>query len=203
MAYWDTEQQGRPPGLLGEIKGTPTIRLFKPKKKQSKKGSHTEKTVVEYQQERKVQDMQQFVEDQMPNFVERIVFEEDFRKMQAKALKYGLAQAIFFTTKAQTTALLKFLSTEFRRRLLVVHIPPTTKNQRWIEKFGVKAPSLVVVTSTGERIAYAGTDFTRRKLERFLKDYAAVEPVYRPVQPETMEPIRDEEKDKESIRVEL
>lgn len=207
MAYWDTEQAGRPPRLLGEIQGTPTIRLFKPKKKQSKKGSHAEKTVVDYRQERKVKDMQQFVEDQMPNYVERIVFENDFHKVQAKASKYGLAQAIFFTTKPQTTAVLKFLSTEFRRRLLIVHVPPTTKNQQWIQEFGVTVPSLVIVTSKGERISYTGGDFTRRKLERFLKEYATVEPVYTPVQEESVEPDQNKEseseKEKEKIHVEL
>eukprot|EP00980_Cylindrotheca_fusiformis_P025239 scaffold13311_cov161-Cylindrotheca_fusiformis.AAC.5 len=34
VAYWDTKQRGRPPALLGKIEGTPTIRFFKPKKKQ-------------------------------------------------------------------------------------------------------------------------------------------------------------------------
>ncbi len=182
IAYWDTEQQARPPRLLGEIQGTPTIRLFKPKKKQSKMGSHAEKLVVDYRQERKAKDMQQFVEDQMTNYVERNTFEDDFRKMQDKAIKYGLAQAIFFTSKPQTTALLKYLSTEFRRRILLVHIPPTTKNQKWIDQFAVNLPALVVVTPTGEKISYTGGDFTRRKIERFLKEHAILEPVYKPVQ---------------------
>jgi len=33
IAYWDTEQNGPRPPMLGEFQGTPTIRLFKPKKK--------------------------------------------------------------------------------------------------------------------------------------------------------------------------
>lgn len=191
IAYWDTEQRGRPPPLLGDFQGTPTIRLFKPKKKQSKMGSNAEKVVVDYRQERKVKDLQQFVEDQMPNHVERISFgEEDYlKKAQAKAAKYGLPQAIFFTSKPQTTALLKYLSTEFRRRLLVVHVPPTTKNQKLLDKFGLGAgdgttiPALIVVTPDGKQIPYSGEDFTRRKVERFLEEHAAKEPVYKPVVP--------------------
>lgn len=184
IAYWDTQQAGRPPRLLGEFQGTPTIRLFKPKKKQAKVGSVAEKVVVDYRQERKVQEMQQFVEDQMTNYVERVTFPEDYRKAQDKAHKYGLAQAVFFTSKPKTTALLKYLSTEFRRRLLVIHVPPTTKNQQLMQDFGLTTdtiPALVIVKPSGVRVVYEGGDFSRRKVERFLKDHAASEPVYKPV----------------------
>lgn len=160
--------------------------------------------MVDYQQERKVKDMQQFVEDQMPNYVERITFDDDFDKVQAKANKYGLAQAIFFTSKPQTTALLKYLSTEFRRRILVVHIPPTTKNQKRMEEFGVvRVPALVIVTPTGQKISYPGDDFSRRKLERFLKEYTAVDPVYKPIEQKPSESETDHESTDEKIHVEL
>lgn len=49
IAYWDTEGGSRPPRLLGEYQGTPTIRLFKPKKKQRNPKTHSEKLVLDYQ----------------------------------------------------------------------------------------------------------------------------------------------------------
>jgi hypothetical protein len=36
IAYWDTEQGANPPRLIGQIKGTPTIKLFYPKTKKNK-----------------------------------------------------------------------------------------------------------------------------------------------------------------------
>lgn len=193
IAYWDTEQRARPPRLLGEYQGTPTIRLFKPKKKQNKEGSFSQKVVVDYRQERKVRDLQQFVEDQMPNYVERIAFgEEDLSKVDAKAQKYGLTKAIFFTSKPKTTVLLKYMSTEFRRRLLIVQVPPTTKNQAILEKYGLSSggdrlPALIVETPNGEQIAYAENDFSKRKVERFLRQHAAKDAVYKPVAGTTTE----------------
>lgn len=199
VAYWDTEQQGgRPPRLLGEIKGTPTIRLFKPKKKQRKEGSFSEKVVVDYRFERKVKDMREFAEQEMPNFVNRIVFpKEDWPKAHDKAERYELPQAIFFTKKSKTSALTKWLSTEFRRRLLVVEVPPTAKNQDIYKQYGLDKendlPALIIVkpsssssSSHGEEqqqelVRYTDGDFTRRKLHRFLSDHANKEPVYKPV----------------------
>ena len=134
VAYWDTEGGSRPPRLLGEYKGTPTIRLFTPKKKQKKKGSNAEKNVLDYSHgERNVKDMKKFLEYQIPNFVERIKFGvEDYMKIKNKADKYGLPIALLFTSKSKSTTStsIKWLSTEYRRRLLIVEIPPVDKNSK-------------------------------------------------------------------------
>jgi hypothetical protein len=191
IAYWDTQQEGRPPRLLGEISGTPTIRLFKPKKKQSNPKSNSQKTVMDYRFERKAKDMMTFIEDNMTNYVERVSFGmDDWKKIQAKAAKFGLPLAAFFTTKPNTTALLKWISTEFRRRMLVVQVAvPIEKNQPVLEEFGLKnddgGATLIVVSPTGERVTYTDGDFSRRKLERFLNEHAAKEPVYKPVETTT------------------
>lgn len=183
VAYWDTEQRGRPPALLGEIKGTPTIRFFKPKKQQKSQGSNAAKTVLDYNQERKVKDMRVFLEYNMPNYAERIAFPEDFSKAGTKAEKFGLPNAIFFPSKPKTSAVIKFLSTEFRRRLLMVEVVPTTKNEGIMTDYGIAAdelPALIVVTESGEQVKYTEGDFTRRKLERFLSEYAKKEAVFKP-----------------------
>jgi hypothetical protein len=172
------------PPLLGEIKGTPTIRLFKPKKKQSKKGSHAEKTVMDYNNERDLKTMRGFVEDNMPSHVERISFASDFEKQKEKSTKYGLPMAILFTSKAKTSAVTKWLSTEFRRRLLLVQVPPTKTNQALLKEYGLTTedlPALIVVTPNGEQVRYSGEGFARRHLEGFLKEHALKEPVYKPI----------------------
>ncbi|CAJ1954835.1 unnamed protein product [Cylindrotheca closterium] len=185
IAYWDTEQRGRPPALLGEIKGTPTIRFFKPKKQQKTKGSNAQKTVMDYNQERKAKDMKTFLEYSMPNYVERVSFPEDLAKAVAKADKFGLPKAILFPSKPKTSSVIKYLSTEFRRRLLLVEVVPTKKNESIMKEYGINAdqlPALVIVKEgTEEQVVYEGKDFTRRKLERFLAEHAKSEPVYKPV----------------------
>ena len=46
VAYWDTETNGATPPLLGQIKGTPTIKAFVP----SRKSARNEKVAVDYEQ---------------------------------------------------------------------------------------------------------------------------------------------------------
>jgi len=200
IAYWDTEQRGRPPALLGEIKGTPTIRFFKPKKQQKTMGSHAQKAVLDYNQERKAKDMKSFLEYSMPSYVERVSFPDDLSKALAKADKYGLPKAILFPSKAKTSSVVKYLSTEFRRRLLLVEVVPTKKNESILEEYGISTdqlPALVVIKdATGERVVYEGKDFTRRKLERFMSGHAKKEPVYKPVDSEPADASDEKTKEK-------
>ncbi len=53
IAYWDTEKSGSAPGILGEIRGTPTIKLLRPKRKAK---ANNQKDVVDYNMERKADD---------------------------------------------------------------------------------------------------------------------------------------------------
>ena len=83
----------------------------------------------------------------------------------------------------QVTATLKYLSTVFRRRLLLVTIPPTKKAAELYAEYGLSAsdlPALVVVSPSGDRIKYEAGDFTRRKLESFLAQHALKDPVFKP-----------------------
>ena len=56
------------------MKGTPTIRLYTPKKKQG--NSERKKIVTDYQFERKAVDMKKWLDQSMNSFVERIKGEE-------------------------------------------------------------------------------------------------------------------------------
>ena len=139
---------------------------------------------MDYNQERKAKDMRTFIEYNMPNYAERVSFQSDYTKAVDKAKKYGLSQAIFFPSKPKTSSVVKFLSTEFRRRLLMIEVVPTTKNEPIMKDFGLTTddlPALIIVDESGEKTKYEGGDFTRRKLERFLSDHAKNEPVYKPV----------------------
>jgi len=187
VAYWDTEQGSRPPRLLGEFKGTPTIRMFKPKRKQKKPEGSSEKVVMDYNGERKAKDMKTFLEYSMPNYMDRIVFPQDLsNKSLPKAAKYGLATAMMFPSKNKTSSMMKFLSTIFRRRLLMVEVVPNDANQKELyDIYGISSkedlPILVVIPSddTTKFIRYEGEDFSRHKLERFLSEYATKKPVYK------------------------
>lgn len=53
IAYWDTEKSGPAPQILGQIQGTPTIKLIRPKRKAK---TNKQKDVVDYNMERKADD---------------------------------------------------------------------------------------------------------------------------------------------------
>ena len=200
VAYWDTEGSGRPPRILGEIKGTPSIRLFKPKKKSP---DNRRKDVVDYNYERKAVDLKRFLDKEMPNFVEKVNGKGDFRSYEEKAERNGLPKAILFASKARTSSLTKYLSTEFRRRLLFAEVFPTKANKEIMERFGVKdLPALIVFphsTDAGEGVGtdsaaatpirFEGDGFTRNKLLSFLSKHALKEKFY----PKKKKPLGEDE----------
>jgi hypothetical protein len=197
IAYWDTEQQGRPPALLGEIKGTPTIRLFVPKKKQGG-GGVNKKVVLDYNYERKAKDMKAFVDENMPSVIERVAGVSSLEKFQEKAGKHGLPQVLLFTSKAKTLPISKYLSTEFRRRLLLAEIHPTKPNKDVMDKYGItELPALIVIPPGGDPIRYEGDGFTKNKLQVFLSKHALKEKVF-PAKKK-----QEEEEEEQNIKVEL
>jgi len=177
IAYYDTQQSGGAPPLLGEIKGTPTIRLFKPKRNQG--DSNKQKIVMDYNMERKAKDMKQFLDYNMPNYIEQVSGSLD--KFEEKADRNGLPKAILFTSKAKTASMTKYLSTEFRRRLLIAEVYPTKPNKALMDKYGVTdLPALIVIPPANEEgiqqepIRYEGgpDGFTKNKLQNFLSKHA-------------------------------
>ena len=160
--------------MLGEIKGTPTIRLLKPKRNQG--DSTKEKVVLDYTMERNAKDMKQFLDYQMPNYAEKVA--GDVSKFMEKADRNGLPKVLLFTSKAKTASLTKYLSTEFRRRLLIGEVYPTKNNQQIMEHYGIKdLPAFIVITGDGEQVRYEGHGFTKNKLQSFLSKYALKEKV--------------------------
>merc|ERR1711862_588559 len=200
IAHWDTQNSGRPPKLLGEIKGTPTIRFFKPKPKQKPIGSNKQKVVTDYNGERKGVDMKRWIDYMMPNYVEVISngIEDYETNFLNKARRNGLPQALLFSSKDKTWALAKFLSIEFRRKLLLGEVKPSKLNKDVMDKFNVTdLPALIVIPLSSssssekkstknedevelEEVQYIHPvryerkkeDFTRHKLHSFLSKHA-------------------------------
>lgn len=162
--------------MLGEIKGTPTIRLFKPKTKKNR--YNRKKIVLDYNGERKKKDMKRFVEANIPNFLEKVHDLKGLEKFQLKANKYGLPQALVFSKKGTTSALLKYASAEYRRRLLIGEVKMTKKNKAVMDKFSVDgAKTAIVVVKGDEVVPYTKNGFSFHKVVNFLGKHALKEAV--------------------------
>lgn len=175
VAYWDTEQGSNPPSLIGQIQGTPTIKLIVPSKK-NKMGKFNKKNVLDYNGAREKNPMQEFAESNMPNFVEKIKDEKALDAFLAKGEKYGLPRVLVFSKKPSST--LKALSTEFRRKLLIGEIKGTSNNKALIKKFNIKDfPTVLVLQDDGNHIAFDKKP-SYNSLSFFLAKHALSEPVY-------------------------
>lgn len=182
VAYWDTEQRGQMPPLLGSISGTPTIKILKPKKKKSK-----EKLVIEYQQERKAKAMFDFAASHMPYFVERVRKPSDLSNFFAKADRYALPKAIYFG-KRSLPPLIKAMSVNYRRKLLIAEVKSGSNTQEIAKKYlesksgKIALPSLIVLKGTGGdgEIFTFSKKFTYNKVNNFLYSYALKKAITNP-----------------------
>lgn len=173
--------------MLGEIRGTPTIKLLRPKRKAK---TNKSKDVVDYNMERKADDMASFSLDLMPSFVERIAGPDEFTKFKNKAAKYGLPMMLFFSEDRRISNEMKFLSTEFRKKVLVAQIPFTKKeNKNLFFEYGVRGQALVVVPPDGgESVTFDGK-WSIHRLKTFFSDNALKEEA---------KPVKEEKKEKET-----
>lgn len=175
IAYWDTEA-GNPPRLIGQIKGTPTIKLFYPKAKNNK--SNKKKIALDYNGAREKGPMKTYVESKLPNFVEKINEPKQFDAYSEKATRNGLPQALIFSKASSTSALLKYASTEYRRKLLIGEIKQTKKNLALYKKYKIKdAPAIVIVKPDGETVQYSKGKMSFHKVINFLGEHALKEAV--------------------------
>ena len=175
IAYWDTEQGANPPPALGEIKGTPTIKAFVPKRS----STTNKKEVVEYQQERKVRDLLRFATSTMPSYVEALADAAAVAAFDAKAAEWGLPRILVFSKSSGTSSLLKALSGEYRRRVLIGEIKMTTKTAAIVEKYEVKeAPTLIGLRAAGgEPLRFEKKEPTYFRLDTFFGKVALKKPV--------------------------
>jgi protein disulfide-isomerase A6 len=197
IAYWDTEQGANPPRLIGQIKGTPTIKLFYPKTKKNK--NNKKKIALDYNQAREMAPMKAYVESKIPNFVEKIVDVKQHAAYSDKATRNGLPQVLVFSKSSSTTPLLKYASTEYRRRLLIGEVKQTKKNQELYKKYNIKtAPAMVVVKPDGEVQQYTKGKFSFHKVVNWLGEHALKEAVVPKKKEYTQEELDERTKKKEA-----
>tara|TARA_B100000795_G_scaffold200090_1_gene153893 strand:+ start:198 stop:1052 length:855 start_codon:yes stop_codon:yes gene_type:complete len=189
IAYWDTEQGANPPRLIGQIKGTPTIKLFYPKAKKNK--NNKKKIALDYGQAREMAPMKAYVESKIPNFVEKIVDTKQHEKYSDKATRNGLPQVLVFSKSSGTTPLLKYASTEYRRRLLIGEVKQTKKNQALYKKYKIdSAPAMIIIKPDGEIEKYDKGKFSFHKVINWMGKHAlkeAVVPKKKEYTPEELE----------------
>ena len=138
VAYWDTAQ-GNPPRLVGEIRGTPTIKFIAPSKK-NKRDSNKKKTVSAYNGERKFDAMRDYAEAMMPSYVTRIFGARDLEKFDAQATKYALPRFLLFQrTHEEHLQSRRLYRRNLGRRALVAEVKATKKNADIIKELGVDA----------------------------------------------------------------
>ncbi|KAL3793342.1 hypothetical protein HJC23_003852 [Cyclotella cryptica] len=133
--------------------------------------------------ERKADDMASFSLDLMPSFVERIVGEDEITKFKNKAAKYGLPMVLFFSEDRRVMNEMKFLSTEFRRRVLVAQIPFTKKeNKNIFFEYGVRGRALLVVPPQAGAVVTFDGKWSFHRLLSFFSENALKDEV-KPKQP--------------------
>lgn len=193
IGYWDT-MQGPTPHMVGQIRGTPTIKYIAPKKK-NKKNSNAKKKLSDYNGPREYQPMADFVSGMLPNFVTKINGAKDLEKFEDKADKYFLPKALLFTKSGSTSPLLKVLSTEFRRRLLVGEVRLSKPNQALVKRFqavqdqlaaskGKKDINILLVlpaagSENSDVVAFpADKKFSFKRATRFLAKHALKKPYF-------------------------
>jgi len=167
VAYWDTEAHGQTPPLLGQVKGTPTLKAFVPDRKSAK----NQKRAVDYEQAREVRDMGRFALSLLPNYVEAVGGDAALGALLAKGREWGLPVVLLFSETSSTSSLLKALSAEYRRRLLLGELKAVATggvvaNAAAIERYGVTSYPTLIALKDGEEVAR----FHKRKVSHFALD---------------------------------
>eukprot|EP00944_MAST-04C_sp_MAST-4C-sp1_P007964 g7964.t1 len=129
-----------------------------------------------------------FAYSKMNSFVEVISNPKKYEKYVEKSNKFGLPKALLFTKSTSTKPLLKYMSTEFRRKLLIGEVRMTKVNKSILKQYSIAfgadttleeqllPPPLVLQNSKGK--------FTFNKVRNFLQKHALKEAVKGPVKKE-------------------
>jgi len=171
----DTEG-GPTPAEIGQIRGTPTIKAFVPQRASAKNA----KTMLDYDQAREVPDLVRFATSRMPSFVEPVKGPAELAALRTKAAEWGLPLVLVFSNKAgQTSSLLKALSAEYRRRVLIGELKKASSAAA-AEEYAVKTfPTLIGLRVGGEGapLRFEGKEPTAGRLDTFIGKVALRKPV--------------------------
>lgn len=131
--------------------------------------------------------MESYLFKHMPDYSARISLGETHMAVaRAHAEQFSLPVALWFTHDNTTSAFIKFLSTEFRRRLLILEIESTENNQGVLEQYGfsnsTELPELLVIPANNSgwskesAIRYEEDTFTATQLKNFVSQYVVQDP---------------------------
>jgi len=163
--------------MIGQIKGTPTIKFVYPSPK-NKRTSNKKKIITDYQGAREWKPMHEFASSRMPNFIQKISGEQGLQKFIAKADKYALPKVLIFSKQTSTSPILKALSTEFRRRAFIGEVRGAKNNQAVIKQFGVeKFPKVIYLNDDGDN-AIMEKKPSWNRLNNFMHDHALEKPYF-------------------------
>jgi hypothetical protein len=130
-----------------DIERTPVIKLYAPRKDEP----FSEKDVIVYDwySKRKVGnskyvdygklhlDLFQFTREFLHDYTEYVQGEEHLQRLQETAQQRGIPLVLFFPHKPRTYDLTKYLSTEYRDRLLFAQVFPCAQNRPIAERYSV------------------------------------------------------------------
>ena len=139
--------------------------------------------MLNYDSAREVGDLVRFATANMPNYVERVASEAEANAVAAKASGWGLPRVLVFSEKgpgASTSNLLKALSSEFRRRVLIVEVRKHPRTDAIATEHGVDTlPTLLCLdpTSRTPTNRFQGKDPTPGRLSTFVGKCALGKPV--------------------------
>lgn len=136
MAYWDTAQGNPPANIVGQIRGTPTIKFIAPHRK-NKRTSNRKKQVSDYNGERKADAMLDYARGMQPNYATYINGEVAMSKFEAQADKYALPKVVVVSKEVSTSPITKYISTQFRRRALIGNLIASKPNAAVLKRLGL------------------------------------------------------------------
>jgi hypothetical protein len=156
---------------------TPTLKLINPKLD----GSNGEQESWDFNGNRTTKGLKSFLYRKMPGYSHRITLgETHMAEVQAHAEQYSLPVAMWFTHQSETIGVIKSLSSEFRRRILIVEIESTETNQGILAQYGFSNSSLLpeilifpanVGWSRESAIRYEEDKFTLPMLTEFISHH--------------------------------
>lgn len=152
----------------------------------SRKSAKNAKRVEDYEQAREVKDLVRFATSRMPNFVERVKTAKEFDAVQAKRRDWGLPMVLIFSQSGSTSSTLKALSTEYRRRVIVVE-HKVGKGSEISAKFGVSIFPTVLGFQPPDSNDEQPTKFDKQPkynaLDSFFRKMALKKPVTKKQEP--------------------
>jgi hypothetical protein len=157
------------------------LKLILPELEQTKRGTNSKKIAVDYKGNRTTKALKSFLARRMPDFSQRVTLgETEMAVVRAHAEQYSLPVAMWFTHNSETSTFSKFLSTEFRGRLVMVEIESIENNTGVLEEYGfsnsTEFPELLImpansVWSKESTIRYEEDKFTIAQLKNFVSQY--------------------------------